>query len=238
LRDRYRAVVARGVSRGRFAAIMNQLSLALHDSHSFALDLSVNVFTVPEPGVPLFGVGGWVVDTSGACQTAQDDGSALVYSAMQNHPLGLEPGDRILGYDGRPWRDLYRELLREELPLWPIWWGSSRSAFDHTFVMSAGLNWHLFETMDIAKHGSGNVVHVPTSLMPGAMFYGFCSEEMNIPGVPKPHFFAGDFVSSSVVPPSSFVVDFAYDQDGNKVRVEASYSRRVPRRRARVATSG
>jgi hypothetical protein len=309
VRDRYRAEVARGVSRGRFAAIMNQLSLALHDSHSFALDLSVNVFTVPEPGVPLFGVGGWVVDTSGACLTAQDDGSALVYSALQNHPLGLEPGDRILGYDGRPWRDLYRELLREELPLWPIWWGSSGSAFDHTFVMSAGLNWHLFETMDIAKHGSGNVVHVPTSLMPGALFYGFCSEEMDIPGVPKPHFFAGDFVSSgivdgtrigyvyawswsgnardefaaavreltqvehvdglivdlrfneggfvraplnglaelfsnpmatigmdgrrqsgghldmkSVVPPSSFVVDFAYDQEGNKVRVEDSYS--------------
>ena len=74
VRDRYRAEVSQGVSRGRFAGIMNQLSLALHDSHSIALDWSVNIFTVPEPGVPLVGVGGWVVDTSGACLTAQDDG--------------------------------------------------------------------------------------------------------------------------------------------------------------------
>ena len=32
-RRRFREEVAAGVSRGRFAAIMNQLSLALHDSH-------------------------------------------------------------------------------------------------------------------------------------------------------------------------------------------------------------
>jgi hypothetical protein len=44
-RRRYRDEVAAGVSRGRFAAIMNQLSLALHDSHSIALDEPVNVNT-------------------------------------------------------------------------------------------------------------------------------------------------------------------------------------------------
>ena len=215
VRDRYRPEVAHGVSRGRFAAIMNQLSLALHDSHSLALDLSVNVSTVPERGVPLFGVSGWVVDTSGACLTAQDDGSALVYSVIQNHPLGLERGDRILGYDGRPWRDLYRQLLREELPLWPIWWGSSRSAYDHTFVMSAGLNWHLFDTMDIAKHGRGNVMHLPTSLMPGPLFYGFCSEEMAIPGVPKPRYFVGDYVTAGIVDGTRIGYVYAWSWHGN-----------------------
>lgn len=199
LRSRYRGEIAAGVSRGRFAAIINQLSLALRDSHTIPLDLEVNFRTVPEPGVPLMGVSGWEFDTSGACETAQDDGSALIYSALPHHPLGLERGDRILGYDGRPWRELYQELLREELPLWPLWWGTSPSSFDHTFVMSAGLNWHLFDTMDIAKHSTGQVVHVPTSLMPGAIFWGFCSEQMNVAGVPKPSFFADDFVSAGVI---------------------------------------
>jgi len=202
LRARYRPEIAAGVSRGRFAAIMNHLSLALRDSHTIPLDLLVNVFTVPEPGVPLLGVSAWEFDTSGACLTAQDDGSALVYSALPNHPLGLQPGDRILGYEGRPWRELYQELLKEEMPLWPLWWGTSPTSFEHTFVMSAGLNWHLFDTMDIAKFGSGQVVHVPTSLMPGVIFWGFCSEQMDIPGVPKPTYFGNnfnDFVRSGIV---------------------------------------
>jgi len=187
------------VSRGRFAWIMNQLSLALRDSHSSALDLPVNVFTIPGRGVPLLGQGAWEVDTSGACMTAQEDGSALVYAAMPDNPLGLERGDRVLGYDGRPWRVLYRKLLAEGLPLWPLWWGSSDSAFDHSFVMAAGLNWPLFETMDILKLRTGEVVHRPTSVMPGDLFFGFCSEQMDVPGVPKPDFFGGRFVSGGIV---------------------------------------
>jgi hypothetical protein len=144
LRDRYRPEVEAGVSRGRFAAIINQMSLALRDGHTIPLDLLVNFFTVPQPGVPSFGVGGWIADTSGACLTAQDDGSALVYDAVSPHPMGLQPGDRILGYDGTPWGELYQQLIDEELPMWPLWWGSGPEGFEHTFVMSAGVNWHLF----------------------------------------------------------------------------------------------
>jgi hypothetical protein len=198
LRERYRPEIAAGVSRGRFAAIINQLSMALLDNHTMPLDLAVNAYTLPEPGVPLLGVGGWVLDTSGACLTAQDDGSALVYSAIAKHPLGLEPGDRILGYEGRSWRKWYRDLLREELPVWPLWWGSSPSAFEHSFGMSAGLNWHLFETMDIAKRGGG-VVHLPTSQMQGVIWSDFCSEQMDIPGVAKPSFWNADYVSWGIV---------------------------------------
>ncbi len=199
LRDKYRAEVAAGVSRGRFAGIMNHLSLLLRDSHTQANDILVNYVTVPGPGVPSMGQGAWIVDTSGACLAAQDDGSALVYSVMPNHPLGLQRGDRILGYDGKPWRMLYQQLINEEVPIWPLWWGTSPSSFDHSFVMSAGMNWHLFDVMDIAKQSSGQVVHVPTSLMPGDIFFGFCSEQMNVPGVSKPNFFAGNFVRSGIV---------------------------------------
>jgi hypothetical protein len=193
LRDRYRPEVAAGVSRGRLAAIVNRMSLALRDGHTIPLDLFVNAFTVPEPGVPLFGVGAWMWDTSGACLTAQDDGSALVYDVVPGHPMGLRRGDRILGYDGIPWPVLYQQLIEEELPMWPLWWGSGPEGFEHTFVMSAGLNWHLFDAMDVFKHATGTIEHVPTSRMPGVMFSNFCSEQMGVAGVSKPTFSgAGD----------------------------------------------
>jgi len=199
LRSRYRPEIAAGVSRGRFAAIMNQLALALRDSHTQADDILINFDTIPGPGVPLLGVGGWMADPSGTCMTALDDGSALVYSAVPNHPLGLRPGDIVLGYDGQPWRKLYKELLQEEVPLWPLWWGSSPSSFDHSFVMAAGQNLHLFEAMDILKHDTGQVVHVPTNLMSDAIWQGFCSEQLDIAGVPKPPYFGDDYVRWGLV---------------------------------------
>ena len=161
------------------------------------------------------GQGGWIVDTSGACLTAQEDGSALVYSVVPNHPLGLQRGDRILGYDGKPWRELYQELINEEVPMWPLWWGTSQSSFDHSFVMSAGLNWHLFDVMDITKQSTGHVVHVPTSLMPGNIFWGFCSEQMNISGVSKPNFFAGNYVRAGIVTGTNIGYIYVWGWTGN-----------------------
>lgn len=199
MRDRYRPEIAAGVSRGRFAAIINHMSVALRDGHTIPWDLGVNLFTLPEPGVPLFGIGGWMGDTSGACLTAQDDGSALVYDVRSPHPLGLQRGDRILGYDGKPWRDLYQQLLDEELPMWPLWWGSGPEGFEHSFVMSAGLNWHLFDTMDVFKQQTQTVAHVPTSLMPGVVWSRFCSEQLAVGGVPKPTYYGGDYVRWGVV---------------------------------------
>ena len=199
LRARYRPEIAAGVSRGRFAGIMNRMALSLREGHTLAEDLLVNGFTLPEPGVPIFGVGGWILDTSGACLTAHEDGSALVYDVVAAHPLGLEPGDRILGYDGVPWRELYPRLIDEELPMWPLWWGSGPEGYEHTFIMSAGVNWHHFEVMDVLKHATGTLVHLPLAQMPGAVFSPFCAEQLPIAGVDRPGYFGGDLVRSGVV---------------------------------------
>jgi hypothetical protein len=185
LRDRYRREIERGVSAGRFAGIMSALSLQLRESHTMAIDLGVSVRTWPEPGVPLFVQGGWFQDYSGACVTAAGDGSALVYRAARNHPLGLAPGDRILGYDGRAWSELVRELIEEELPISPQWWGSSPSAFEHSLLMSAGNNWHLFRTMDVEK-ATGELLHLSTAALSELIRFPFCSEQLDVPGVPMP----------------------------------------------------
>jgi hypothetical protein len=50
---------------------------------------------------------------------------------------------------------------------------------------------------------------MPTSLMPGPLFYGFCAEELDIPGVPKPAFFAGDYASGGIVDGTN--IGYVYD---------------------------
>src|SRR5262245_13756167 len=186
LRSAAHAEIQGGVSRGRFAAIMNHLGLALRESHTHVADFYVN-YAPLIPGMPLFVVGGWGDNGHfGAGLTPLPDSSLLVYQVAPNHPLGLEPGDIVLGYGGVPWKRLYRELLAAQLPLTGWWWGSSESSWTHSMLMSAGLNWHLFETIDVLKHSTGNTVHL--SVAPLASYHGFldCTEQLPVPGVPMP----------------------------------------------------
>lgn len=187
LRDRYRPEIAGGVSRGRFAAIMGHLALVLRESHTVASDLPV-LQTPRLPGVPIFVLRGPPINNSfGACATAQEDGSALIYDVAPGHPLGLQRGDRILGYEGRPWGELSRELLAAELPVAGAW-GSSPSSFEHTLVQSAAVNWHLFDTIDVWKHDTATVEHLPTAPLNTTppLRSRLCTEQLAVSGVPKP----------------------------------------------------
>jgi hypothetical protein len=182
LREPARAEIEAGVSRGRFAAIMNHLALALRESHTGVWDLGVN-YSALDPGVPLFVVGGWGNNARfGAGLTPLPDGSLLVYKAMPSHPLGLVPGDIVLGYEGVPWKQLYRELLAAQLPLTGWWWGSSESSWTHSMLMSAGLNWHLFDTIDVVKHATGETVHLSVAPLVSAPQSRLdCTEQLPIP---------------------------------------------------------
>jgi hypothetical protein len=90
LRTVYRTEIESTVSRGRFAAIMNYLSMALSEGHSRVFDSTVNINTPLDPGVPLLVFGGSVWnDHFGAGLTPLPDSSLLVYKVVANHPLGL-----------------------------------------------------------------------------------------------------------------------------------------------------
>ena len=200
LRDLYLPEIEQGVSQGRFAAIMDQLSLSLRESHTHTTHQIVHNSTQILPGVPLMYVGGWGNNQHfGAGLTPITDSSLLVYQVVPNHPLGLALGDRVLGYDGVAWKDCYPQLLKSNLPIIGWWWGSSPSSFDHSFLMAAGINWHLFDTIDIIKYGSVDTIHLPTSLMIGQNDYLFCTEQMDIPGVPKPDYSAQKLFSYGIV---------------------------------------
>lgn len=201
IRNRYRAEIGSGVSRGRFAAIMNHISLALSDCHTFIIDRQVSWYTPAEPGVPLFVVGAWL-DASrfGASLTVLEDETLLVVRALPGQRLGLEPGDIVLGYDGVPWNMLYRQLLEAELPIQLNWvCGSNEESMHHCMMMSAGLNWHLFDTIDVIKHGNGETLHLPTSPLQNQNGTIYGVEQLPVPGVPMPEYEEGNFVSWGVV---------------------------------------
>ncbi|MFH2053263.1 MAG: S41 family peptidase [bacterium] len=182
----YRPEVAGGVSRGRFAGILGRLSLSLRESHSRAWDIGVSA-TDPVRGVPLLCTDGlgFRAGQLGAAVTALDDGTGLVYRVAPNNPLGLQPGDVILGYDGRPWLDCLADLLAAELPITGLW-GSSPSGWDHHWTAAVGANWHLFDTMDVLKYSTGETVHLSTLAVDGYNGHLYGSEQISV-GIPFPN---------------------------------------------------
>ena len=188
LYDLYHPEVAAGVSRGRFAAIMNYMGLALQETHTWVEDKLVNQETPLDPGVPLLVVGAYMNNTHfGASLTPMPDSSLLVIRAVPNHPLGLVPGDIVLGYDGIPWKILYKELLAAQLPIHKAYmWGSTEAAMTHNLLMSAGMNWHLFDTLDVVKYSTGDTLHFSTASLAGQTEWIWGNEQLDIPGVPWP----------------------------------------------------
>ncbi|RIK66264.1 hypothetical protein DCC62_25350 [candidate division KSB1 bacterium] len=103
---------------------------------------------------------------------------------MPNHPLGLVPGDLVLGYDGVLWKDIYPTLLEAELPLaLNIVNAATEEANTYYLLQSAGLNWHLFDTIDIVKYGTGDTLHFSTNLLANENRIMWGSEQIDVPGV-------------------------------------------------------
>ncbi|HMQ69956.1 MAG TPA: hypothetical protein PKA90_13135 [Ignavibacteria bacterium] len=214
LKQVYRPEIEAGVSRGRFAGIMSRLSIALKESHTYAMDYGV--YSTPRyPGIPFMNIGGWGENQYfGAGLTPLSDSSLLVYNVIPNHPLGLQRGDIILGYDGIPWKVLVYQLLDIEFPL-SNGWRCSPATFTHSILMSAGRNWHLFDTIDIVKYGTGTTVHLPTSLLSGLNTSLFCTEQMDIAGVPKPNYNSGQYVSYGIIQGTNTGYIYCWQWSGN-----------------------
>lgn len=187
LRTVYRTEIEDTVSRGRFAAIMNHLAMALKEGHTDIGDIAVN-YCQMVPGVPLWVVAAWQdVGHFGAGLTPLPDSSLLVYRVVDGHPLGLERGDVVLGYDGRPWADILRELQEAQLPIRRQWClGSCTSAMTYSLLNGAGMNWHLFDTIDVVKYSTGDTVHLLTVPLARQNMHLFATDQIDIPGVPMP----------------------------------------------------
>lgn len=178
-----RTEISAGVSEGRFAGMINYLLGLINDGHTNFYDYPVNYTSSVYQGLPLFrGESG----RFGACITPVYDTVPLIYNVFPMHPLGLQPGDVILGYNGIPWASLVRTILNYQLPN-SVYKGSTDSATLHRYIQAAGENWYLFDTINIRKC-DGSIVNLPTSLMTGALYQTFCTEQMPLPGVHIPSY--------------------------------------------------
>ncbi len=187
LRDRYRPEIEAGVSRGRFAGIMSHFTYQLNELHTYLFDIPVRN-TALNKGVPTLVIGQWGTNQHfGAVLTPLPDSSLLVYKALPNHPLGLQPGDVVLGYEGLAWKDLYPTLLEAELPLFlNSVNASTEEANTYYLLQAAGLNWHLFDTIDIVQYSTGDTLHFDTALLAGQRRTIWGSEQIDVHGVTWP----------------------------------------------------
>ena len=215
LKTYYYSKIDSTTSRGRFAAIMDYLCSKMRDGHTYCID--IQVFNTPlNPGVPFFMFGGLIdVKHLGAVTTVLPDSSVLILRVVNNHPLNLEPGDIILGYEGVPWKDLIIELMEAELPNYG-WWGGYDGTFtDHLFI-GAGMNWHLFDTMDVLKYSSGDTVHLSVAPLTTLNVPSMTNnEQLEIPDIPFPDKYNGQYVSYGTLNNTNIGYIFVYSETGS-----------------------
>jgi len=195
----YLSKITDSTSKGAFSAVISHFAYDLKDMHTRAFDSSV-VFTALNPGVPVLLIGSYIsIEHFGAVTTVLPDSTSLVLRVVPNHPLNLEPGDIILGYEGIPWKVLVKELLDAGLPMIATT-GGCKTADTYLNLSGVGLNWHLFSTIDILKHSTGNIQHLSVlpllnlNLPPTAN-----NEQMAIANIPFPNVMPYPVISDTVV---------------------------------------
>jgi hypothetical protein len=216
IKNYYYSQINSTTSRGRFAAIMDYLCSNMRDGHTYCDDIALYA-TPLNPGVPFFMFGGLIINANhfGAVTTVLPDSSVLILRVVNNHPLNLEPGDIILGYEGVPWKDLIVELMEAELPNFD-WWGGYDGTFtDHLFI-GAGMNWHLFDTIDVLKYSSGDTVHLSVAPMVNLNVPAMANnEQMEISNIPFPNFSSGQYVSYGILNNTNIGYIFTYSEGGS-----------------------
>jgi hypothetical protein len=193
----YRNQIDNTTSRGAFSALMSRLAFGLSDLHTYAYD-DIVINSPLNPGTPILVTRATSVEHFGAVLTPLPDSNLVVLRTLENHPLDLQPGDIVLGYEGVPWKDLSQELFESGLPVFGRSSGAS-SATRHNLLSCAGLNWHLFNTIDILKYNSKDTLHLsvlPLLNLPvsSSTQYGFfdcedCmlnNEQLPVPGITLP----------------------------------------------------
>jgi hypothetical protein len=196
LRDSFFQRIDSTTSRGGFCALMNYFTFYFKDCHTMALDEQILLNTPLNPGTPvLFAASFITVEHSGVVVTVLADSSVLVLRAVPNHPLGLKPGDIILGYEGISYHTIIEQLMQAELPGWLPWIGAESAVF-HEMMAGALMNWHLFNSIDILKYSTGIIVNLPTAPMININIPPMLNnEQIDIPGIPFPNYFNNEIVS-------------------------------------------
>ncbi len=194
--DDYRPRVENAESYGRFVAVLTDLmGTRMRDGHTWLFSERVCFDSDLSQRPPVFRID-MHSSTLGACTTPMVDGTLLVYRAADDNPAGLEPGDRIVGYDDVPWPILVSGVTALGLPTCGHH-APAASAETYNLMVSAVSNAHLFDHLDVIRHGETDVESIPTEDLldyvgdPDQGFFGpaaglVCSEQLPVAGVEFP----------------------------------------------------
>ncbi|MCU0413030.1 MAG: T9SS type A sorting domain-containing protein [Ignavibacteriaceae bacterium] len=191
--------ITESTSKGAFSSIISHFAYDLKDAHTKAYDSTV-VMTPLNPGIPILLLGFPIsIEHFGAVTTILPDSTTLVLRVVPNHPLNLEPGDIILGYEGVPWKVLIKELLDAGLPM-VAFTGGGKTADTDANLFGAGLNWHLFSTIDILKHSTGETQHLSVLPMLNLNVSPMANnEQLPIPNIPFPNVLSDECVTYGIL---------------------------------------
>ena len=164
IRDRYRPEIENTESFGHFYYLMSSVYREIQDSHAYIdsekICRSVEEEISLKKRPPVFIMSTFKTNI-GACVTVDRKGQLLVYEVEKNNPAGLEPGDIIVGYDGRMWDDLLDMIFGWELPTCGISY-SSDEAQEFFLKRSVMNNTHLFKYLNFKKYGSDEILSYNT----------------------------------------------------------------------------
>lgn len=157
-----RARVESAASFSDFYRVFTDLSRGLRDSHNAFVSKRVCQTPISErpPLLRGFMKALGSPQSLGFCGTALDDDSVLVYRADEKNPASLKPGDRIVGFDGKGLRPLLQEAL-STLPYCGATAGNRKSD-DLLMIAAMAYNPHLYQTMDVVRHGQTKVEAIET----------------------------------------------------------------------------
>jgi hypothetical protein len=200
LKNSYRSQVDSTTSRGRFCAIMNYFTTELRDMHTIAFDSAMIDINAINPDTPVLIADAFMdVNHFGAVTTALPDCTCLVLRVVENHPLDLQPGDILLGYEGTSYPIILKELLDAQIPV-IIRNAGAKSAEVDIYYKLAGMNWHLFETIDILKYSTGDTVHFSLEPMISLDVPPMKNnEQMEMPGIPFADYYNNQVVSYGIL---------------------------------------
>ncbi len=93
--------------------------------------------------------------------------------------------------------------------------GSSPASGHHAAMMSVGMNWGLFDTIDVVKYTTKDTLHYPTSLLNTiTQPYFVATEQMPVIGVPFPDIDNKKLVSWGIVEGTTIGYVYAWDWYG------------------------
>jgi hypothetical protein len=79
------------------------------------------------------------------------------------------------------------------------YWGSGEKAYTHSWLKTAGMNWHLFDSLDVVKYTTGDTLKISVDPLIGQNMQLWCTEQIEIPGVPMPDWYTGERVTYGII---------------------------------------